>query len=37
MRLNTAGYPMGPVAFFEFIEAWRASGIFDGLEFRNRA
>ena len=28
------GYPEGPVAYFEFIEAWRQSGQFEGLEFR---
>ena len=33
-RLNTAGYPAGAVAFFEFMEAWRRSGDFKGLEFR---
>jgi len=24
----------GPVAFFEFIDKWRNSGRFEGLEFR---
>ena len=33
-RLNVSGYPLGPVAYFEFIESWRDSGTFDGLEFR---
>jgi len=33
-RLNGAGYPEGPVAFFEFIDKWRKSGRFEGLEFR---
>lgn len=33
-RLNFGSYPDGPVAFFEFIEGWRTSGSFDGLEFR---
>jgi cation diffusion facilitator CzcD-associated flavoprotein CzcO len=33
-RLNTAGYPAGPVAFFAYIDAWRRSGRFEGLEFR---
>ena len=37
MRISTSGYPMGPVAFFEFIDDWRTSGEFDGLEFRTRA
>ncbi len=36
-RLNTGGYPGGPVAFFEYIERWRKSGKFEGLEFRTRA
>ncbi len=33
-KLNTNGYPPGAVAFFEFIEDWRNSGSFEGLEFR---
>lgn len=33
-RIQTAsGYPGGPVAFFEFLEAWRNSGGFEGLRF----
>jgi cation diffusion facilitator CzcD-associated flavoprotein CzcO len=28
------GYPYGPSAYFAYIEKWRASGTFDGLEFR---
>lgn len=32
-RLNTCGYPGGPVAFFNYIDAWRRAGTFDGLEF----
>lgn len=32
--LNSMGYPEGPVAFFEYIDAWRTSGDFDGLTFR---
>ncbi|MGZ4713710.1 MAG: flavin-containing monooxygenase [Acidimicrobiia bacterium] len=36
IRLNTSGYPAGPVAFFEFIDGWRTSGAFDGLAFRAR-
>jgi len=28
------GYPMGASAYFQYIEQWRASGTFDGLEFR---
>jgi cation diffusion facilitator CzcD-associated flavoprotein CzcO len=33
-RLNGARYPLGPVAYFEFIDNWRRSGEFEGLEFR---
>ena len=33
-RLNSAGYPEGPVAYFEYIDRWRRSGQFAGLEFR---
>ena len=33
-QLNGSGYPEGPVAFFEFIDKWRNSGRFEGLEFR---
>jgi cyclohexanone monooxygenase len=33
-KLNLVGYPGGAVAFFEFIEGWRTSGKFEGLEFR---
>jgi cation diffusion facilitator CzcD-associated flavoprotein CzcO len=36
MRISTSGYPLGPVAFFDFIDAWRRSGAFEGLEFRTR-
>jgi cation diffusion facilitator CzcD-associated flavoprotein CzcO len=36
-RLNMAGYPGGPVAFFEYIDGWRKSGQFRGLEFRKGA
>jgi cation diffusion facilitator CzcD-associated flavoprotein CzcO len=28
------GYPKGPVAYFEYLEQWRTSGAFTGLEFR---
>ena len=31
-RLNMSGYPAGPVAYFQFIDEWRKSGRFDGLE-----
>jgi cation diffusion facilitator CzcD-associated flavoprotein CzcO len=33
-RLNVSGYPPGPAAFFDFIDRWRTSGEFEGLEFR---
>lgn len=32
-RLNVSGYPLGPVAFFEYIDQWRRSGRFEGLRF----
>jgi cation diffusion facilitator CzcD-associated flavoprotein CzcO len=28
------GYPYGPSAYFAYIDQWRASGTFEGLEFR---
>jgi cation diffusion facilitator CzcD-associated flavoprotein CzcO len=28
------GYPYGPSAYFAYIDKWRASGTFDGLEFQ---
>ena len=28
------GYPQGAMAYFKYIDAWRASGAFEGLEFR---
>ncbi len=28
------GYPYGPGAYFAYIDKWRASGTFDGLEFQ---
>ncbi len=34
-RLNASGYPAGPVAYFEYIDRWRSSGEFEGLEFRS--
>ncbi len=34
--LNSLGYPDGPVAYFEYIDTWRTSGDFTGLEFRHR-
>ena len=33
-QLNGSGHPGGPVAYFEYIEKWRTSGDFAGLEFR---
>ena len=33
-QLNSSGHPGGPVAYFEYIEKWRTSGDFAGLEFR---
>lgn len=33
-RLNASGYPAGPVAYFSYIDDWRNSGAFDGVEFR---
>jgi cation diffusion facilitator CzcD-associated flavoprotein CzcO len=33
-RLNASGYPEGPVAYFQYIDQWRRSGNFEGLEFR---
>jgi cyclohexanone monooxygenase len=32
-RLNV-GYPYGPMAFFSYLDQWRSSGAFEGLEFR---
>ncbi|HUW04483.1 MAG TPA: NAD(P)/FAD-dependent oxidoreductase [Acidimicrobiales bacterium] len=34
-RLNGSGYPQGPVAYFEYLDQWRESGGFEGLEFRS--
>ncbi len=36
-RLNGSGYPDGPVAYFNYIAAWRNSGEFEGLDFRSPA
>ena len=33
-RLNGARYPEGPVAYFSYLDGWRRSGRFAGLEFR---
>jgi hypothetical protein len=32
-KLAMAGYPLGPVAFFEYIDEWRNGGEFPGLAF----
>jgi cation diffusion facilitator CzcD-associated flavoprotein CzcO len=32
--LNSVGFPEGPVAYFRYIDEWRTSGEFAGLEFR---
>jgi len=32
-KLNV-GYPAGPSAYFRYIDAWRTSGEFEGVEFR---
>ena len=34
--LNSVGYPEGPVAYFRYIDEWRTTGRFDGLDFRRR-
>jgi cation diffusion facilitator CzcD-associated flavoprotein CzcO len=31
--LNGLGYPEGPVAYFDYIDHWRNSGAFEGLQF----
>lgn len=33
-RFAMAGYPLGPVAFFELMEQWRSDGQFTGLALR---
>jgi cation diffusion facilitator CzcD-associated flavoprotein CzcO len=35
-RFGMAGYPLGPIAFWDYIEKWRNSGDFKGLVFRSR-
>ncbi|GGS79781.1 flavin-containing monooxygenase [Nonomuraea spiralis] len=35
-RLNI-GHPQGATAYFSYIDRWRTSGTFEGLEFRERA
>lgn len=34
-RRNSSGYPLGSVAYFDYISAWRTSGDFAGLDFRS--
>ena len=34
-KLNGGGYPLGPVAYFDYIARWRSNGEFSGLEFRS--
>ncbi len=36
-RLNVGRHPLGPVAYFQYIDDWRRSGRFEGLEFRRAA
>ena len=36
-RLNSGGYPGGPVAFFDYIDRWRSSPDLPGLELRDAA
>jgi hypothetical protein len=33
-QLNGSGFIDGAVAYFEYLEAWRSTGHFEGLEFR---
>ncbi|MEY4174709.1 MAG: hypothetical protein RI900_1874, partial [Actinomycetota bacterium] len=32
-KLNGAGYPEGPVAYFRYIDEWTRAGTFEGLDF----
>jgi len=32
--LLNVGYPAGPSAYFQYLDRWRTSGAFEGLEFR---
>jgi cation diffusion facilitator CzcD-associated flavoprotein CzcO len=36
-KLNMGGYPLGPVAFFHYINEWRTVGEFPGVEFRSES
>ncbi|MDH3644872.1 MAG: monooxygenase, partial [Gammaproteobacteria bacterium] len=31
--VRAGGYPAGPVAYFQYLEQWRSSGEFEGIEF----
>lgn len=33
-RLSASGYPDGPVSYWQYLDRWRSSGAFEGLEFR---
>ena len=35
--VNAGGYPEGSVAYFKYIDQWRTSGEFKGLEFTNHS
>ncbi|MBO2464872.1 hypothetical protein [Actinomadura violacea] len=32
--LLNVGYPAGATAYFSYLERWRSSGTFEGLDFR---
>jgi len=32
--IAATGYPEGPVAYFKYLDGWRSSGSFDGVEFK---
>ncbi len=32
--IAATGYPEGPVAYFKYLDGWRSSGGFDGVEFK---
>ena len=33
----SAGYPKGPLAYFKYIQAWRTTGQFEGVDFTTRS
>lgn len=33
-KLNSAGYPKGPVSYFQYLKKWQKTGDFEGLEFK---